>query len=421
MKDQIIFVYADWENKTTLVGKLYARNRKGRESASFEYDNNWLSNPTRFALEPALSLHPAPFHTQPGRSLFGSIGDSAPDRWGRMLMRRSERLSAKSEGRDPRTLGEIDFLMMVDDESRQGALRFTETIGSEFISPPHKQRRIPLLIDLPKLLIASNKVILEEDNEEDLRLLFAPGSSLGGARPKASIRDKNEDLLIAKFPHPEDEFDLPAWESVTLSLAEKSGITVTQHRLIKLSGRSIILVNRFDREREKRIPFLSAMSLLEANNTENHNYLEVADALRRYSGNPLQDLKELWKRIVFSVLVSNTDDHLRNHGLLLPDVNGWRLSPAYDINPTPVDIKPRRLTTAIEENDNRASLDLALNVSGRFGLTLDEAKKIIHNIGVVTSTWRDEAKKLGMKAQSIDRMSSAFEHKDLTFALNNGQ
>lgn len=419
MKDQTVFIYADWENQPTLVGKLFARNRKGRESSSFEYDNKWLDNPNRFALEPALSLHPAPFHTQAGRSLFGSIGDSAPDRWGRMLMRRSERMSAKAESREPRTLGEIDFLLMVDDESRQGALRFSEIIGGEFLSPPHKQRRIPLLIDLPKLLVASNKVILEEDNEEDLRLLFAPGSSLGGARPKASVRDKNGDLLIAKFPHPDDEFDLPAWESLTLNLAEKADITVTQHRLMRLSGRSIILVNRFDREQEKRIPFLSAMSLLEANDTENHNYLEVADALRRYSGNPVEDLRELWKRIVFSVLVSNTDDHLRNHGLLLPDIKGWRLSPAYDINPTPVDIKPRRLTTSIDEDDNRASLDLALNVSGRFGLSMSNAKEIIHNIGTVTSTWRDEAKKLGIKSQGIERMSSAFEHKDLTFSLNN--
>lgn len=420
MKDRIVSVYVDWEGKPMLVGRLYARNRKGRESASFEYDGGWLKNVTyRFALEPALSLHPGPFHTPHGRALFGSIGDSAPDRWGRMLMRRAERKLAQSERREPRTLGEIDFLLMVDDESRQGALRFAEEAGGPFLAfAKDNKQRIPLLVDLPRLLNASNRVIQEDENDEDMRMLFAPGSSLGGARPKASIRDRNGDLLIAKFPHPDDEIDLPAWENVALTLAKKAGINVTEHRLEQIVGRSVILLKRFDREESKRIPFISTMSLLEAEDNEQHSYLEIADTLRRYSGDPIQDLAELWKRIVFSVLVSNTDDHLRNHGVILPDLRGWRLSPAYDINPTPIDIKPRHLSTAIDEDDDRASLELALSVSGKFGLPILEAKKIAKEIGVVTAKWREEAKKNNIKTQEIERMASAFDHADLNKALS---
>jgi serine/threonine-protein kinase HipA len=419
MKDRIAFVHVDWEEKPMLVGRLYTRNRKGRESASFEYDDGWLENATyRFALEPALSLHPGPFHTPQGRALFGSIGDSAPDRWGRMLMRRAERKLAKSENREPRTLTEFDFLLMVDDESRQGALRFTEEAEGPFLAhQPNNKQRIPLLVDLPRLLNASNRIIQENEDDEDIRLLFMPGSSLGGARPKASIRDRNGDLLIAKFPHPNDEIDLPAWENVALSLASKAGLKVTQHRLEKIEGRSVILLNRFDREKNKRIPFISAMSLLGADDNEQHSYLEIADTLRRYSGDPAQDLTELWKRIVFSVLVSNTDDHLRNHGVILPNLRGWRLSPAYDINPTPIDIKPRHLSTAIDEDDDRASLELALSVSDNFGLPIQDAKKVAKEIGTVTSKWKEEAKRNNIKNQEIERMASAFEHSDLSQAL----
>ncbi|MBP6985141.1 MAG: type II toxin-antitoxin system HipA family toxin [Alphaproteobacteria bacterium] len=417
MTDKIAFVYVDWEGNTFFVGRLFARNRKGRESSSFEYDSSWLTNPSRFALEPALTLHPAPFHTGQGRALFGSIGDSAPDRWGRTLMRRTHQRLAKTKGENPHTLQEIDFLLNVDDECRQGALRFSEKLEGAFLAQPVNGKRVPLLIDLPRLLVATTHAIKEEENDEEMRLLLAPGSSLGGARPKASVRSKEGELLIAKFPHPEDNIDLPAWESLALTLASKAGLRVTRHKLLKIAGRSVILLNRFDRIGVKRIPFISAMSLLEAGDNDPHSYLEVADALRRYSGNPQQDLIELWKRIVFSILVSNTDDHLRNHGLLLPNSDGWRLSPAYDINPTPLDIKPRRLSLAIDEEDDCASLELALSVSDRFGLSKESAKRIANEAGIAVAGWREQAKLLGMKDREADRMSSAFEHNDLRLAL----
>jgi serine/threonine-protein kinase HipA len=418
MTDRTIFVYVDWEETTHFVGRLFVRDRKGRESASFEYDPSWLTNPSKFALEPALTLHPAPFHTPQGRALFGTFGDSAPDRWGRILMRRSNSRQARQENRSPHTLQEIDYLLRVDDECRQGALRFAEEPGGLFLAMPVKGKRIPLLVDLPRLLTATTHVIQEDENDEDIKLLFAPGSSLGGARPKASVRSTDGTLMIAKFPHPEDNIDLPAWESVALSLAEKAGLNVAKHKLLKVADRSVILLDRFDRQGERRIPFLSAMSFLGASDNESHSYLEVADALRRYSGHPIEDLKELWMRIVLSILVSNTDDHLRNHGLLLPDLNGWRLSPAYDINPTPLDIKARRLSLAIDQEDNSASIKLALIVAGRFGLTQQEAKAAAKNIAKEISGWVGEAKSRGIKSMEIERMSSAFEHDELRLALS---
>jgi len=412
MSDKIIFVHVEWKGTNHFVGRLFVRNRKGRESASFEYDQSWLDNPVKFALEPALSLHPGLFHTQ-GRALFGSIGDSAPDRWGRMLMRR-----ANIRKQNPHTLQEIDFLLNVDDETRQGALRFALEPNGAFLARPEQGQRIPLLVDLPRLLTASTHFILEDENDEDIKLLFAPGSSLGGARPKASVRSQTGDLLIAKFPHPQDDIDLPAWENLALTLAGKAGLKVTSHKILKVKGRSILLVNRFDRNKNKRIPFLSAMSLLDASDNEDHSYLEIADAIREYSGNPSEDLLELWKRIAFSILISNTDDHLRNHGFLLHDLNGWELSPIYDVNPTPIDIKPRRLSLAIDEEDNSASVELVLSVCDRFGISVDDGKKIVKGVAVITSKWRQEAKLAGIKSQEIERMVTAFQHRDLELALS---
>ncbi len=210
-----VLVYIDLQGTTYLVGRLWTRTRKDRESASFEYDKTWLAHENRFSLEPALKLGPGPFHTQPDRSLFGAIGDSAPDRWGRVLMRRSERRRAQAQGQTPRSLKEINFLMMVDDETRLGALRFAQQEGGPFLSE-EGHVRIPPLIELPRLLSASERVLSDTDTDEDLRLLLAPGSSLGGARPKASVRDRDGHLAIAKFPNREDEINTVLWEALSL-------------------------------------------------------------------------------------------------------------------------------------------------------------------------------------------------------------
>ena len=414
--DKEAHVYVDLDGKPLLVGRLWGRVRKEREGATFEYKPSWLENPARFSLEPALQLGPGPFHTPGDLPMFGAIGDSAPDRWGRVLMRRMERRRAEREKTTPRTLSEIDYLLLVDDEARQGALRFAEREGGPF-RRDEEAKRIPSVMGLPRLLSASERFIEEKDTDEDLRLLIAPGSSLGGARPKASVRDKDGQLAIAKFPHKDDEIATVVWERVAFALAEKAGIIVPSVRLEEVAKKPVLLLRRFDREGVRRIPFLSAMSMLGARDQEPRSYLEMVDALRQHGASPKEDIEALWRRLVFNILISNTDDHLRNHGFLYEGQAGWRLSPAYDLNPMPIDLKPRVLSTMITEDDSTASLDLAMEVAGYFELDATRAKAISSEVAQSVATWRKEAPRHGLSKTEIDRMASAFEHDDLKQAL----
>jgi serine/threonine-protein kinase HipA len=257
----------------------------------------------------------------------------------------------------------------------------------------------------------------DTDSDEDLRLLLAPGSSLGGARPKASVRDRDGHLAIAKFPNKGDEINAVLWEAVALTLAANSGIPVPAWRIETIAGKPVLLLRRFDRDGGTRLPFLSAMSMLDARDNEARSYLEFVDVLRQHGAAPKQDMHALWRRIVFSILISNTDDHLRNHGFLWTGPAGWRLSPAYDLNPVPIDIKPRVLTTGIDLEDGTASLKLALEVAPYFELSSDEARAIAAHIGQAVAKWRQVALKVGLKAAEIDRMASAFEHADLSAAV----
>jgi serine/threonine-protein kinase HipA len=415
--DREVLVYVDLQGKPHLVGRLWARVRKDRENATFEYDKSWLEHRERFSLEPALKLGPGPFHTASDKPLFGAIGDSAPDRWGRVLMRRAERRRAEREKQTPRTVWEIDYLLLVDDEARQGALRFAEKEGGPFLAD-QQPTKIPPLTELPRLLSAAQHVIDDEDSNEDLRLLLAPGSSLGGARPKASVRDRDGHLAIAKFPNKGDEVNTVVWEAAALTLAEKAGIPVPQWRLESVADKPVLLLRRFDRESGARIPFLSAMSMLDARDNETRSYLEFVDVLRQHGASPQEDMHALWRRIVFSILISNTDDHLRNHGFLWAGPAGWRLSPAYDLNPVPTDIKPRVLATAINEDDRTASLKVAYEAAPYFELTEKEVRLIARETGNAVAGWRKEAAGLGLSKGEIDRMASAFEHEDLKLAVS---
>jgi len=410
------WVYVDLRGTTRRVGRLWVTASRGRESATFDYDPEWLRSDERFAVDPALQLFPGPFHTRAGQALFGAVGDSAPDRWGRTLLARDERRRARAEGRAPRALREIDYLLGVTDETRQGALRFTREDGGPFVAES-TATAIPPLVDLPRLLSAAGNVLDDRDTDEDLRLLLAPGSSLGGARPKASIRDSDGALSIAKFPARSDEYDIVRWEAVALSLARKAGIAVPDARIEKVLDRAVLVVRRFDRANGHRIPFLSAMSALGAHDRELRSYLDIADALRPYGAAVAEDLAALWRRIVFNVLVSNTDDHLRNHAFIYTGMDGWRLSPAYDLNPVPTDVKPRVLSTAITEDlDVTASLDLALEVAGHFGITGEAARTVCGEVAAAVRGWREEAARHGIGPAEIERMESAFEHEDATFA-----
>lgn len=412
-----VFVYVDLDGEPHLVGRLWGRVRKNKEGATFEYNDAWLQHPNSFSLGPALKLGPGPFHTSADMPMFGAIGDSAPDRWGRALMRRMERRRAEHEGQAHRTLQEMDYLLLVDDEARAGALRFADTEGGPFLAQ-EEAKRIPPLVALPKLLSAAEHVIDETDTDEDLQLLFAPGSSLGGARPKASVREKDGQLAIAKFPRKDDETSTVIWEAVALRLAHKAKIAVAVARVETVGKKPVLLLRRFDRNGKRRIPFLSAMSMLSAKDNESHSYLEIVDALRQHGAAPKADIEALWRRIVFSILISNTDDHLRNHGFLYHNSDGWLLSPAYDLNPVPTDIKPRILTTAINEDDGTASLALAMSVANYFELDAARASEIAKQVGKAVSTWRNEAAHHGVGKSEIDRMASAFEHEDLKEAVN---
>ncbi|MCE3045210.1 type II toxin-antitoxin system HipA family toxin [Legionella sp. 16cNR16C] len=412
MSSQQIFVSIELGEKTHKVGKLWFHQRGSRQSASFEYDPDWLKHSEKFALDPAIQLTSGAFHTTPDQILFGAIGDSAPDRWGRVLMRRAESGRAKLAREVPRTLSEADYLLGVNDEARQGALRFSLADGGPYLAPKNKES-IPPLISLPKLLSATERYLDDDETAEDLKILLAPGSSLGGARPKASVRDKDGHLAIAKFPKKDDEFNVVVWEAVALTLAEKAGIKTTEWRLEPIMDKPVLLLRRFDRQSAQRVPFLSAMSMLGAKDNDPHSYLDIAYAIMQNGANPNSDLEELWRRIIFSVLISNTDDHLRNHGFLYERNKGWRLSPAYDVNPTPVEIKARMLSTSINYDDPTASIDLALSIIEDFRIKKATALKIIKEVALAVSEWRSVATRLGLIKREIDHMASAFEHEEL--------
>lgn len=405
--EKMVLVYIDIEGVPHFAGRLWARTRKNKESATFEYDGKWLRNPIRFAFDPLLTLDTGPFHTPADKVLFGALGDSAPDRWGRVLMRRFERKRAAISQDTPRTLQEIDYLLLVNDETRQGALRFKETESDPFLN--NSGTRIPPLLALPRLLSASEHVLDETDTDEDLQLLLAPGSSLGGARPKASVRDGEGDLCIAKFPRKDDEMDVVLWEAVALQLASRAGISVPKWRLEKIAGRDVLLLKRFDRLNGKRIPFLSAMSMISASDNESRSYMEIVDAIRQNGASPKKDMHQLWRRMVFNILIANTDDHLRNHAFLCKGAGGWELSPAYDMNPVPMDIKPRILSTAITMDDGTGSVDLAMEVAEYFELKPDDAKKIVGEVREAVLAWQKVAATLGISGASMSRMASAFQ------------
>jgi len=411
------FVYIDHDAESHLVGALWlSSDRRGTMACTLRYAQSWLDYGNAFAIDPWLDLSSGGlFHKD---RLFGAIADSAPDRWGRALIARSERLRARKRGKTPRHLNDLDYVLAVSDLTRHGALRFALTEGGDFLAPPDSAE-VPPLVLLPDLMAAAQGFIDNPDSEEALKILLAPGSSLGGARPKASVIDDDGRLSIAKFPKSDDAYSVSAWEHLALELARAAGIFTAESRLLHIDGRDVILLPRFDRDGGTRIPFLSAMSAMDAVDQEPRSYLEIAESLRRFGAATREDLRELWRRIVFNVLISNTDDHLRNHGLLYAGAGGWRLSPAYDLNPVPADIMPRFLSTAIgvDPEDTTASLELAFEVAEYFDLEQDEARAIAREIAEVTRDWSDRAHAVGIKRSEMDVMTAAFEHEDLVVAL----
>ncbi|OQX31456.1 MAG: phosphatidylinositol kinase [Candidatus Sedimenticola endophacoides] len=408
-------VHIDLEGQVRPLGILYRQASRRGETVTFEYDETWLGDANRFSIEPALTLTAGAFPPQAGQPIFGSIGDSAPDTWGRRLMQRAERRLAEREGRQVRTLGELHYLLGVADETRLGALRFRWR-GEEVFQSPVRDG-VPALIELGRLLQITERIERDEETDDDLQLIFAPGSSLGGARPKASVIDQHGHLSIAKFPKESDDYSIETWEEIALRLAEQVGIQTPKHALLQVAGKQVLLSRRFDRDNGWRIPFLSAMSMTGLRDGERGSYPELVDALTAHGAKAKEDALQLYRRVVFNVLVSNVDDHLRNHGFLWSGQGGWILSPAYDLNPTPVDVKARILTTNIDLDEGTCSVELLQETSGYFGLGNRQSRMIIREVAEVTRTWQAVAAEVGARRAEITRMASAFEHEDLQAAL----
>lgn len=410
MADRRVEVFVQIDGDDVLAGELWSHRRRNRESETFSYATEYLEHPAAFELDPALPLVDGLQQTPAGREIFAAFGDCAPDRWGRKLIGRAERRHASEESRARRSLGEIDYLLGVRDDMRQGALRFRDPDSEVFLAA--EDEGVPALLGLPRLLAAAERVDREEEDDDDLRTLLKGGSSLGGARPKAHVIDENGRPAIAKFPKPSsDDWDVIRWEAVALQLAERAGIEVPVNRLVEVSGRGVLILDRFDRRGGRRIPYVSAMTMLEATDGDAGSYLEIADVVETHSPEASADLARLWRRIAFSILISNTDDHLRNHGFLRLSSAGWSLSPAFDLNPEP-EIGARHLHTAIDFDETAARVDVLLEVAPQFRLGVDDAERVLKEVGEATSTWRRVAEARGLPRTAIEAMAPAFEHEE---------
>ena len=406
-----IFVYADFEQfDNELVGKINVSNVRGREFYSFEYSEEWLKH-QNFVIDPDLQLYKGRQYINDDKKIFGAFADSCPDRWGRKLMDRREELRARENDERPRKLLESDYLLGVYDESRMGGLRFKTNEDGPFLSDDD-EFSTPPWTSLRELEQASIAFENEDNGLDDkwLKQLLAPGSSLGGARPKASVKAPDETLWIAKFPSKHDDIDAGAWEMVVHDLAIMCGLNVPEAKAEKFSKLgTTFLVKRFDRDGEKRIHFSSAMTMLGksdgANAADGSSYLEIVSFLKANGAHPKDDIKELWKRIVFSIAVSNTDDHFRNHGFILEN-DGWSLSPMYDVNP---DLYGRYLSLNINDTESMLDFDVAIDAAPYYGIEKKDAEKMVDEIkDIVSNNWKNLASKYGVGRGEIERMKVAF-------------
>lgn len=408
MADRTVDVVLRVAGVEMLAGSLWLHRRRGTESQTFAYSGEYLGTAGAYELDPLLPLVERSQQTPANRAIFGAFSDAAPDRWGRRLIGRAERRRVKREGGTARSLGEADYLLGVRDDLRQGALRFREQDGGAFLAPPDSG--VPSLLDLPRLLGAASRLERDEESEEELATLLRAGSSLGGARPKAHVLGDAGQIAIAKFPSPaNDDWDVMRWEAIALTLARNAGIRVPAHRLHLIDGRSVLVVDRFDRNGAARIGYVSALTMLERADGEEGSYLEIADVIARHSPSAGGDLRELWRRMAFSVLVSNFDDHLRNHGFLRTTTAGWSLSPAFDLNPDPRPAE-RHLSTAIDYDDTEARVDLLLEVAPEFRLKPSQALEALRVVSAAVGRWREVAAEFGAGGDDIALMARAFEH-----------
>ena len=408
-----IYVFADWidTDEPMLIGILRTTVLRGKEHFSFNYDEQWLSSVYATQIDPSLHLYKGEQHADDDRN-FKVFLDSCPDRWGRLLMQRREAVIARLEKRRANSLFETDYLLGVHDSFRMGALRFSTNLDGPFLDDK-EDLTAPAITSLPELQQAANGLenTPDYDNPDYLKwlnMLISPGSSLGGARPKASVKDIDGTLWLAKFPSRYDDYDMGLWEFVVYQMALDAGINMAQSKVQAIgSEHHIFLTKRFDRsDNGKRIHFTSAMTQLSYfdGNDDGASYLELAEFLIENGSNTKEDLEQLWTRILFNIMVSNSDDHLRNHGFIF-DTTGWRLSPAYDINPT---LNATGLHLNIDEISNALDVELAFEVSDYFQIDAEKANEIYKQVSGVVSQWEEIAKLQGIPRGEREMMRDCF-------------
>lgn len=415
---ETLFVYADfeWLNNPELIGVLTYESIRGTDSYAFEFNREWLKKHKAIFLSADIQAYSGRKFSEIGKDIFGCFADALPDRWGRTLINRREQIEAQEENRSVRRLSSFDYLCGIDDASRMGALRFKQTPKSEFINSS-SSLQIPPITNIKELINACHEIeISEEKNilpqKKWIHQLIQPGTSLGGARPKANVIDEFNHLNIAKFPSRNDDYDIALWEHWAHCMAKQVGINVAQTRVVSTEQKyHTLLSRRFDRTNDnRRIHFASAMTLLGlndgANATTNNGYLDIVDFIIQHCCNVEQNLQELYRRVAFNICIGNSDDHFRNHGFLLTP-KGWTLSPAYDMNPTLNNYQSLLIST----NSNEANLDILLNASEEYMINKQKGKEIIDQVTSSLKNWQEVAIKLQIPNSSINMFSSRINEK----------
>lgn len=410
-----LFVYADfdWLDTPRLIGELSHDMVRGNESYSFSFDRKWLADYGDVFLSNDLQNYPGIQYTQPGRDIFSCFSDALPDRWGRTLMNRREQIAAKEEKRPLHRLTSFDYLIGIDDESRMGGFRFAETSGGGFINTD-ASLRVPPLTNVRALMCAANEIEASEEkhllpSKKWLAQLLRPGTSLGGARPKASVIAEDGSLTVAKFPSRKDDYDVGLWEHFCHVIGRKAGINVAETRVIPGGDNHILLSKRFDRTTAgRRIHFASSLTLLGLTDGDNastgYGYPDIVEFIVRYGCNVELNLEELYRRIAFYIIIGNSDDHFRNHGFLLTR-KGWELSPAYDINPTLAENQ----SLLINRFTNESDLNILLESADEYMLSKEKAETIITEVKAAMRTWRKDAHLLGIPQRDIDMFAPRFD------------
>lgn len=414
MERLLVFADFDWLDKPELVGELCYEKLRGSDSYAFQYDEHWLKGHAEVKLSEDINNYPGMQYTQPGQDVFGCFSDALPDRWGRTMLKRREQILASEEKRAVRSLSSFDYLMGIDDFSRMGGFRFKKELEGEFINVS-ASLKIPPLAELKDLLHASREIEKSEEanvlpEKKWIAQLIQPGSSLGGARPKASVLDEKGNLCIAKFPSRKDDYDAGLWEHFSHLLAQKAGIEVAQTKVLGGLGKyHTFLSRRFDRKDEaKRVHFASSMSLLGLKDGDNaqggYGYLDMVDFILQGCCDVEQNLQELYRRVAFNMCIGNSDDHFRNHGFLLTQ-KGWTLSPAYDMNPTLNEYQ----SLLVNESSNKADISVLLDSCESYLIKKEIAANIIQEVQTAVSGWESLAVQLQIPVREMTLFKDRFK------------